>query len=311
MRFRSILLLALPALATACEPALEAGPRVQFVGDSRLTTTARRLTTPADTVTTRLYAQADGDTPLEHLIITVNYEPKPEPVLYSDFTGGKVPAEEIVYLDSTGFSLRELVFQSTQPTRSTAGAETWRYEVSDAQNRKGARSLRLYLPRTDSLAVYHSYTVTLDGPRAQVPDTRRFLALREGLALPGFSVRSNLPANQQRIDLVYRLDKSTTAPILSLPTDDSLKLAWPRRRATQIRSTALDSVAFQSASTSTLLRAAFDNGTAFARPVTTGPLRRGQVLAFLTPEGKAGLLRVQRIGTSSRRQLVVQVRVGK
>ena len=161
MRFRSILLLALPALATACQPALEAGPRVQFVGDARLTTTARRLTTPADTVTTRIYARADGDSPLERLLITVNYDPVPEPILPSPFPGER-PKADIVYLDSTGFSLSELAFQSTQPTRSTSGAETWRYEVYDAKSRKGTRSLRLSLSRPDSAtAVYHSYTATL------------------------------------------------------------------------------------------------------------------------------------------------------
>ncbi|NVO31596.1 hypothetical protein [Hymenobacter lapidiphilus] len=308
MRFRSILLLVLPGLLAACEPGLGSGPRVQFVADSRLTATARRLTTPADTVTTRIYARAEGNNLLQRLLITVTYEPKPEPITYS-LLGEEEDPETIVYLDSTVSSLKELVFQSTQPTRSTAGAETWRYEVFDAEN-KGARSLRLYLPRADSLAVFHSYTVTLDAPRAGVPDTRRFLALREGLALPGFSVR-NLPANQQRIDLIYQFDNTISAPVLSLPTEESLKLTWPQPRATQIRSTSLDSTAFQNAGTAQLLRSAYDSGTGFARSTTTGPLRRGQVLAFLTPEGKPGLLRVQRIGTTNRRQLTVQVRVGK
>ncbi|RFP66184.1 hypothetical protein D0N36_05565 [Hymenobacter lapidiphilus] len=309
MRFRSILLLVLPGLLAACEPGLGSGPRVQFVADSRLTATARRLTTPADTVTTRIYARAEGDNLLQRLLITVTYEPKPEPITYS-VLAEKEPPEDIVYLDSAVSSLKELVFQSTQPTRSTAGAETWRYEAFDAENRKGARSLRLYLPRADSLAVFHSYSVTLDAPRAGVSDTRRFLALREGLALPGFSVR-NLPANQQRIDLIYQIDNAASAPVLSLPTEESLKLTWPQRRATQIRSTSLDSIAFQNAGTTALLRSAYDSGLGFARPATTGTLRQGQVVAFLTPEGKPGLLRVQRIGTTNRRQLTIQVRVGK
>ncbi|NVO85747.1 PH domain-containing protein [Hymenobacter terrestris] len=311
MRLRSILLLVLPGLVAACEPGLGSGPRVQFVADSRLTATARRLTTPADTVTTRIYARADedDDSPLERLLITVTYDPVPEPIIYSLFPEDR-PKVDLVYLDSTVSSLSELVFQSTQPTRSTAGAETWRYEAFDAENRKGARSLRLYLPRADSLAVFHSYSVTLDAPRAGVSDTRRFLALREGLALPGFSVR-NLPANQQRIDLIYQVDNTTNAPILSLPTEESLKLTWPQPRTTQIRSTSLDSIAFQGAGTAQQLQAAYESGNDFGRPTTTGALRRGQVLAFLTPEGKPGLLRVQRIGTTNRRQLTVQVRVGK
>jgi hypothetical protein len=313
MRFRPLFLLALSGLAAACEPALEAGPRVQFVADSRLIATARRLTIPADTVTTRIYAQAD-DSPLQRLLITVSYDPVPEPIIYPGLQG-ELPTSELVYLDSTGFSLDELAFQSTQPTRSTAGVETWRYEVFDAQGRKGARSLRLRLPRPDSLAVFHSYTITLQAPRPNVPDTRRFLALREGLALPGFAVR-NLAANQARIDLIYQFDQTTSTASLSLPTDETLKLNWARRRATEIRSVnlgtvALDSTAFLNASTTVLLRAAFNSGTAFVRPGNTGPLRRGQLLAFLTPEGKAGLLRVQSIGTTTRRQLVVQVRVDK
>ncbi|WP_019946989.1 hypothetical protein [Hymenobacter aerophilus] len=323
MCFRPLLLLALPVLAAACEPALEAGPRVQFVGDSRLTTNSRRLTTPADTFTTRLYAKQD-DSPLEHLRITVLYTPRLESLNYNDYPPGGLPKDTLVYLDSTGFSLPELAFQSTQSARTTGGTEDWRYEVLDAQGRTGARSLHLYLFRADSAtASYHSYTTTLtyttvaatkaaDGTLLSPATTngRRFLALRGGLALPGYSVRRQ-PLNQQRIDLIYQFDNATSTASLSLPTDKTLKLNWPQPRATEIRNTTLDSLAFQNASTPELLRAAFNGGSTFARPESTGPLRRGQVLAFRTPDDRPGLLRVQRIGTTTAHQLQVQVRVSR
>ncbi|OWP64647.1 hypothetical protein CDA63_02495 [Hymenobacter amundsenii] len=314
MRFRSILLLALPGLAAACQPALEPGPQVDLVASARLSTANRLLTTPGDTVATGMLARADGDSPLKQVRITVEYSPIPEPLdplfynTYPDLT--KAPKTTLVYLDSTVSALSELYFQSVHGIRTTAGVETWSYMATDTEGRTGKSSQRLRLGRTDSAAVFHNYTATLEAPGAL--GRRRFLALREGFVLPSFSLR-NQPANQQLIDLVFRPERGTAAPTLSTPADDSLGLAskWPQRLATLIRRTALTKSDFQAAGTAANFTAAYNGGTNFARPANTGPLAKDQVVAFLTPEGKYGLLYVEEIITTGTRSIRVQVRVGK
>ena len=307
--FRYLLLLSALAtlLLTACEPALQSGPQVEFVGSSRFNTTDRRLTTPGDTVANRVYGKADGSA-LTRLQITVDYEPVPEPIIYDPL---KDPEKRtFTYLDlalpATGKD--EYAFQSVQPTRTTAGLEVWRYTFTDAEGRSGVRSLRLRLGRTDSAAAYHSYTVTVQAPGDK---RRRFLALREGLTLPDFSV-IDLPQNRPLIDLVYVPQTGTAAPTLATPNDDVLGLKWLNARGTLIRNTTLTNTDFAAVGTTSTLTAAFNNGISFApRPTSTGPLKAGQVIAFQTPDGKYGLLLVQTIVTTGIRSVVVQVRVSK
>ncbi|MBT9392988.1 hypothetical protein KLP40_07425 [Hymenobacter sp. NST-14] len=307
----SRILLLLPALAslllTACQPALEPGPRVEFVGSSRYNTSNRRLTTPGDTVANNVYAKADGS-PLTRLRITVDYEPVPEPVIYDPLQDP--PNRTFTYLDLAlpASAREEFAFQSVQPTRTTAGLEVWNYTFTDAEGRTGVRSLRLRLGRADSAAAYHSYTVTVQAPG---PKRRRFLALREGLVLPDFSV-IDLPQNQPLIDLVYAPQAGTAAPTFATPADDALGLSWLNPRRTLIRSTTLTAADFTATSTPAALTTAFTNGSAFlTRPTSTGVLQEGQVIAFQTPEEKYGLLLVQTIVSTGIRSVVVQVRVSK
>ena len=304
-------LLLLPALATllltACEPALQSGPRVEFVGSSRFNTTDRRLTTPGDTVANKVYGEADGSD-LTRLQITVDYEPVPEPIIYDPI---QEPQERtFTYLDMAipASAKDEYAFQSVQPTRTTAGLEVWHYKFTDAEGRTGVRSLRLRLGRTDSAAAYHSYTVTIQAPGDK---RRRFLALREGLVLPDFSV-IDLPQNQPLIDLVYVPQTGTAAPTFATTTDDALGLKWTNPRLTLIRSTSLTAANFAAVGTTVALTTAFNNGLTFpTRATSTGVLKEGQVIAFQTPGEKYGLLLVQTIVTTGIRSVVVQVRVSK
>ncbi|UYZ62112.1 hypothetical protein [Hymenobacter weizhouensis] len=314
MRYgRLSLLLLLPAAAlSACEPDLKPGPIVDLVGSARLTTNNRRLTGPADTVAVRAYARTQGDEEpnLERLRIRVEYRPTAEPLTYAlPYDPDNPPLGYLTYVDSA-ISGRDFAFQSVQPGRTTAGLETWRYEFSDAEGRTGQRSLRLRLVRTDSALVYHSYTVSLQAPG---PVTRRsFLALRQGLALPRFTVLagSPTPEAQQLIDLVYV--PGTGAPGLATPADAALNLKasrWPQKRLTELRSTTLTTL--DNAATTEALDNAFNAGQSFATATRTGPLRQNQVLAFRTPEGKTGLIRVESISTTGIPTLVLQVRVTK
>ncbi|SNC77205.1 hypothetical protein SAMN06265337_3787 [Hymenobacter gelipurpurascens] len=319
MRFRlNLLFYPLLGLA-ACQPELNPGPRVDFVASSRFTTGNRRLTTPGDTVATRIYGQAQGgDSHLTQLKITATYQPVPEGIIYpqSGYEEGKQPTLELIYLDTllptTPALTKEFAFQSVQPARTTAGTEVWKYEFRDNENRTGSRSFQLRLGRTDSLITYHSYTIGLQAPLANSQMRRSFLALRSGLALPKFTVRRNVEA-QQLIDLLYIPD-AATGPGLATPSNQrvvDLK-AWPTKRITRIRSTTLTDATFATFTTTEQLVSAFNAGTVFPSDSTyTGRVTKNQVIAFRTPEGKSGAILVQDITTTGVPTLVLQVRIAK
>lgn len=311
MRFRPASLLLFPLFLSACEPSLQSGPRVEFVGSSRFNPSSRRLTTIGDTVAVKVYAEAENDeATLTRLVIMAKYQPRARPIIYTSFykEGEDSLASNLVYLDTVIVGSSEFAFQSVQPARTTAGKEIWTYTFTDSEGKDGVRSLYLRLGRTDSAAAYHSYTVPLQAPGAL--GRRTFLALREGLTLPIFSLR-RIPKNQQLVDLVYvPPTTTTTTPSLTTTTDATLKLPWIGR-ATQIRRTTLTDTDFTGATTTAQLTALFNQGTAFTPATSTGPLTKGQVIAFKTPENKYGLLQINDIITTGIRSLVVQVRVTK
>ena len=312
-RFSVLLLLPVLALA-ACRPDLEPGPIVDLVGSARLVTNDRRLSGPADTLAVRMYARRQGDAEpaLQRLRITVNYRPTFDPVTYElPYNPDDPPLSSLLYADSLLNAGRDVAFQSVLQARTTAGLETWEYEVTDAEGRIGRRNLRLRLLRADSALVYHSYTLSLQalGP---ITTRRSFLALRQGLALPRFTVLAQepRPGAQQLIDLVYV--PTATGPVLATPTDAGLNLPasrWPQKRATEIRSIA--QTTFNDLATAAALTTAFNTGTPFTTPTRTSPLRPGQMLAFRTPEGKSGALRVEAVSAAGVPTLTVQVRVTK
>lgn len=309
MRLRSILLLLLPL--AACEPSLESGPRVDLISSSRFTTVDQRLTVPADTVTTKVYAaQEDDSAPLTNLRIELNYSPQPTPFIYDALYDPEKPGvTTLVYLDST-FTRSDFAFTSVHSARTTAGLETWSYTFTDANKKQGSRSIKARLTRVDSLSLYHSYSVVLQAPATVDNSRRSFLALREGLAMPKFMVRTNAE-NQALVDLIYYPGSASSGPVLATPADPGLTLSsrWVPRRATQLRLTSLNNAAFQALTTPTLITAAF----AGASPTVTRtpPVELNTVVAFQTPENKTGLFRVAAINTTGIPSISLQVIVTK
>jgi hypothetical protein len=311
MRFRSAFLLLFPICLTACEPALEPGPRVNFVGSTRFNPASRRITTAGDTVAVKVYAEAESnDAPLTHLVIRAEYQPTQLLAEYPvNYTEKDAEKSSLVYLDTLIANAREFAFQSVQPARTTAGKEVWTYTFTDSEGKDGVRSFYLRLGRPDSAATFHSYTVPLQAPG--VFGRRSFLALREGLTLPSFSLR-RLPANQQLVDLVYVPGSATVAPSLATTADAALKLPWTGR-GTEIRSTPLTPAALTNYSNTEALANAYNlyQGNSFSTPTRTGPLVKGQVIAFRTPDNRYGLLAVDNIITTGIPTLVLQVRVSR
>ncbi|RSK31176.1 hypothetical protein [Hymenobacter metallilatus] len=312
MRFCPAFLLLFPICLTACEPALEPGPRVSFVGSSRFNPASRRITAAGDTIAVKVFAEAGkDDAPLTHLVIKAHYQPRARPLIYTTTyeEGEDSLSFRLTYLDTLIQNANEFAFQSVQPARTTAGKETWTYTFTDSEGKNGVRSLYLRLGRTDSAAAYHSYTVPLQAPGAF--GRRSFLALREGLALPSFSLRT-LPDNQKLVDLVYVPGSTTINPGLATTTDAGLKLPWVGR-ATELYRTPLTASAFTNYATTedlTNIVTQYQNQR-FTPTTRTGPLTKDQVIAFRTPDNKYGLLLVQDIITTGIRTLVLQVRITK
>ncbi|RPD46146.1 hypothetical protein DNI29_14155 [Hymenobacter sediminis] len=313
MRFRSIaLLLPLLSALTACETSLSPGPRVDLISSTRFNTADRRLTRPADTVAAKMFAEAKGS-PLRRLVISAEYFPVPEPIIYpSNATAPPDTSRRLVYLDSTLASNTEInqaALTHVLSSRTTSGLEVWRFEATDAEGRTGVRSFNLRFSRTDSAQQVHSYSIPVQAPGTS--GRRSFLALREGLAFPKFSVRT-LAENQALVDLVYVTDSTTGAPTLATVRDAKLKLPWSTRRGTVIRKTTFNASTYANV---TNYLTSFNQGTPFDTPTRTGPLAKGQVIAFEIPlnatESVYGLILVEEVVITGIRTLVLQVRYQK
>ncbi|MCB2380000.1 hypothetical protein LGH70_20570 [Hymenobacter sp. BT635] len=307
----------------ACSSDLNSDPNpyLDLVGSTRYVSTNRVVTTPGDTLTSKLYAAVAnlaGSDSLERLRITVAYSPFLNPIAYPanyNPTTDEGKSEELVYLDTMLRAkppLKEVAFQFTFGTRTATGREVWRFEVEDSQQRTASRSFRLTLRNNDSALVYHRYAVRLQRPATVA--SRSYLALLPGLALPKFTVRTNLAA-QQLIDLMYL--PSSSGAVLASPTDaEALKIMkdpWPSatRRATKLRLVARsDSTGFGSATTSQSFQEIYDRAP-LAPSTSTGVLRKNQLVAFLTADNKYGLILVSDVKTTPVPTLDLQVRIAK
>ncbi|WP_310398159.1 hypothetical protein [Hymenobacter sp.] len=346
MRIR-FLLLALPALITACGDKTNGPVRLDFIGTAALVS-GNRLANPNDTLSTRAYA-VGNDNRLKRLLITVKYEPTKNPIVYplplTAYDPTDTPDdEELVYLDSlitpveTGAANAprggEYVFQNRFTARSTSGTELWRYTVTDATGQSASRAYRLTVRNPDSTAVFHSYTALIRPVPSTVttPDSVRlpaqararvFLNLRSGLLLPKYALvnqDASVQANQQLIDLICAAN--STAISLNTPTNNSvvnLSLqAWPpaNRRATELRRTAFTITQFNGAVTTDAFVAAFTGGSSFAPDSSsTGALAKDQVIAFRTSESGQttynGLLLVTDVAAGTAPLLKCSVKVQK
>lgn len=318
MRHRLLLLLAPPLLLAGCNPEPNPGPRIDLVGSTspQLLSASRTSTVPADTFTTRVFAES-RDTmngpALTRLRITVDYVRNRNPYIYpvgAAFDINQVPAETapLVYLDSAlAPGKRAMVFQYTAVTRSTSGKETWTFQVEDTEGASNKRSYVLTLGNPDSLLTYHRYTLRLQAPLTR--SSRSYLALSAGLALPAFALGPTTAANRDSIDVVY-LPLAGGARALAAPIDPGLTLRnWATRRRTEFRTTTLNEAAFTAADSNAELLAAFGTGT--TPSTNTGALVIGRTIAFRTASNKTGLLYVDAFPTAPRPAVQLRVRITK
>ncbi|GAA4503634.1 hypothetical protein GCM10023172_28820 [Hymenobacter ginsengisoli] len=291
-----------------------------FVGSSRFTTGNKTNVAPGDTLATNLYALANGSNTLQHFRATVTYTPQREPFAYpTPITAffNNVPADpEVTYLDST-FTGTDFLYTPVFGVRTTAGTERWTFTATDKDGNTSARAFVLSVRRSDSLAVYHDYTLKLRVPASGV-GARRFIDLKSGLALPAYSVVGSAPNAelQQKTDVVVLPDG------LRLASPDTLgKLLndtrWPaaRRSSTRFRLTALSATDFTSAQDTITIQSQFTGAGRAYLPA----LALNQVYAFRAtrPQGVRplyvyGLLLVRSVpnGTSSV-GLQLEVRLAK
>lgn len=321
MRLHLLLLLLASVLLASCNPEPSAGPRVDLVGATRYLSASRTSTSPADTFTTRVFADKrnSDDANISRLLITVDYTPTPNPYAYpaTGFNRDNILPKvfSLVYLDSMvqGSQQRAVAFQFTANTRTTSGRELWTFRAFDTDGASNARSYQLSLRNADSaLVVYHRYSLLLPAPSNA--GSRSYLSLLPGLTLPSVSLRQS-PENQNLIDLVYfQLPNGGRA--LATPNDPEFvarSAFWTTRRATQLRATTLDSAAFATADTTAIL-SAFSQSTALGIPTRTGPLAArgsGRVLAFRTADRKTGLIFIQSFLTAPTPAMRLQVRITK
>ena len=271
-----------------------------------------------------MYAVGNDGQLLTHMRVTVSYEPQAQPFIYpapiSTFDPSKQPNDLLrVYLDSTlSQPVTEFVFQPTMGVRTTSGTERWEFQATDAAGNSASRAFRVTVRKSDSLAVVHSYTLSLLAPTGDSlvqRGGRRFLALLPGLAMPSYSLR-NHPENQQLIDLIFLpSDSALVTPTHVRP----LPLARPvtrwtgaNQRATVLHRTSISTADFSNTTTAASLQQAFDNNNvSFATPTSTGILSTNQVVAFKTADGRYGLIQVAERRRTPYSALKINVRIQK
>ena len=340
MRFR-LLLLCLPVLLAACSKS--ARPvQLDFIGISTLTS-GNKTVQPNDTLTTRVYA-VGNDHALKRLTIKVAYEPGITPIIYPSPLASYNPktgapgSKGIIYLDSlvqpqagstNGHDISETLFVNQLSARATSGTELWQYTATDVAGASASRAYRLTARKTDSAAVFHSFTTVLRlVPRRAVvargvrDRNRVFLNLQYGLLLPKYAVlnqeRSG-EANPDLVDLICVAGGTGTTVSLVAPanTDTAvcrLPAVWTVRHATGLRLTALNSDQF-SKTVAADFPTNYNSNAPFApNPFFTGALSKGQVLAFKITDGtteRFGLLLVSDLVLGSAPVLSCSVRVQK
>ncbi len=290
--FSGVILVAAAALA-ACEKTA-APVRLDFVGDTNLTSSDRILNA-ADTFRTRVFAAAVAGGPLlKHLKISVTYSPglRPinYPVLLSSFKTSDAPPDTTLILldkDLPG-QPPEYRFTPTFGARSTSGTERWTYTVTDVDGQTNTRSYRLTVRKADSAAVYQSYAL-LPTLQPNEERARPYFALRPGLLLPRFAVDTQ-PATQAQIDLVAVNDNGG----ISLAAPKAVA-TWPGpKRATTLRRTTLDATKFTAVLTAAGLATEYNNAPPAVDPLRSGSLTDAVVLAFRTEDGRYGLLSISK-----------------
>lgn len=333
MLLRFSLWLLLGTLLTACQPDLESGPLLDFVGGSRYTAYTRVITTPADTLTFKIFAATtkaqSGDTAdapnLTNMRITVKYSPRATPINYNTLSAPNLfypygRGDSIVVFDQT-MKRKSFAFQNTFSTRSTPGRETWRFDSTDDQGNTSTTSFRITVRPTtsDSTLTYHRYTIGLQAPRTFT--SRSYLALLPGLTFPRYvGSQTDSPGTAysevyKLIDLVY-LPGVDNSIILASPSSVPTQLSslWPTdsttRRTTRLRNTTLNASTFAAAASPADLTAAYNGSTS---PVTksTDALVKGRVYAFRTQGGQFGLIYVENIITTPIPAARLQVHITK
>ncbi|OUJ73451.1 hypothetical protein BXP70_13640 [Hymenobacter crusticola] len=309
---------------TACDPGVTSGPRIDFVGSTRFTSSSRVLTTPGDTVSSFLYADnRDRDTTddkkysaLRRLVVTVVYEPGLAPSLYPlGALSPAAPKDSCIYLDSTlADNTNAFVFRHDFTSRTTSGRETWLFKIIDADNKEATRQYRLSMRRTDSAAVIHNYSTLLQAPQSHLRARRSFLDATNGLALTGYAATN--PVFQQLIDLAY-VPGPNNAFGLAAPNATAEAMskagtsAWPTKNRTELRMTGLTLRDFNNATTNVALRDAFNDGSASTSYLPS--IGEEKVIAFRTTMGdqRIGLIYVQDILSTAVPTVLLQIRVSK
>jgi len=291
-----------------------------FVGSSRFTTGNKTNVGPGDSLATNLYALANGTNTLSHFRATVIYSPQREPFAYPALLASfinNVPADpEVVFMDST-LTDKDFLYTPVFGVRTTAGTERWTFTATDKDNNTSSRSFVLSVRRSDSLAVFNSYSLRLRVPAAGVA-ARRFIDLKSGIALPTYSVVGKVPnAELQKLtDLIVLPDglrlMSPDTAIRSARLDST---RWPaaNRSRTRFRLTNLTLTDFTSAQDTVAIQNQFTGaGRAYLPVLALNQVYAFQANRFTAGRPVYGLLLVRGIPNStSTAGLQLDVRVAK
>ena len=296
-----------------------------FVGSSRFTT-GNRSVGAGDTLSTNLYAlRSDKSNSLSHFTATVRYSPQRAPFAYPNPLNlfiNNVPADSLVtFMDST-ITGYDFLYTPVFGARTTAGTERWTFTATDRDNNTSSRSFVLAVRPTDSLKVYHDYTLRLRVPASGV-GARRFIDLKSGLALPAYSVLGNASlASQPPTDLQKLTDLVVLPDGLRLVSPDTagalVRLSsgrWPlaNRSTTRFRLTTLGATDFTGLQDTTAIQNQFTGtGRAYLPTLALNQVYAFRATNYLSTRPVYGVLLVRGVPNSTNASgLQLEVRVAK
>jgi hypothetical protein len=244
---------------TSCGNDPEPRPGLRFAAGNNLITSNQKAT-GSQVYSSSLFAQTSSDNPFTRFRITRTYDGK----------------DSITYLDST-FNATEFGLYFTFGTRGLSGKETWRFVITDQNNKEYSRRFTLETisanTTTKPLNTFTSYFY-----KKSALENLQYISLRDGTVYPGFVGRNN-PQVKPYVDFYFDQNASKAISVNAVAT-----------AGTQFKPTTLTPEAFAEVATVENLQNAYTGNS--GTPVAAVPnLRKNQVIAFKT-NSRTGLIRI-------------------
>lgn len=302
MNFKKLFIYAAAFIATATilsscgDDTLTSPPEVAFVTGTDYTSADATVTAGTQVKSAITATSTEG---IKGFKITVKYNGQ---------AASTTVLDSVVSGNPTVFNSGDMFAQS----QTAVGDETWTFTVTDKNGE--ATSVSYKLTTTAQGGTINEYSARLLGSY-----TNQTLGSFFSTSTGSVYLQADAKANQTAVDFVYFYGATNLATITAPDDADAATIfngatnglqTWTTKNATRFKTTNLAAGDFVAASTETALINGYDNaaGTAGSK---VNQLAKDQVFAFITNNGKKGLVHVANITTGANGSITINVKVIK